>query len=332
MDNFIFSLNATLPVFLVIVLGYVLRKAGLLTEEFARVGDRLTFRVTLPVMLFAELAAVDWRDSFDLKFFLFCAATAVVSFVVIYVIARLSLRDRGMVGTYAMVSFRGSAAVLGIAFVTNIYGSVGFAPLMIAAVVPFYNIFSVLALTVGARPAEAPEGAEPSEETDGSQAKPFPMRRVLFEVVTNPLIVAVVLAIPAAMMHLPSKSYLAIPFKFLTSVGSIATPLALLVLGAGFEKKEAIAKLRPVLGASFTKLVALPAVFVPLAVWAGFRNAQLLAIAVMLASPTTVACYIMAKNMRNDAALASGTVLVTTLFSSVTVTLLVYVLRCLSLI
>ena len=81
------------------------------------------------------------------------------------------------------------------------------------------------------------------------------------------------------------------------------------------------------LTATLTKLILVPAAMVPLAILLGFRDAQLLAIAVMLASPTTVACYIMAKNMKNDAALASGTVLVSTLLSSVTITLLVFLLR-----
>ena len=324
MNNFIFSLNATLPVFLVIVIGWLLRRKGLLTEEFARVGDKLVFRVALPVMLFTEIASVDWEDSFDLKFFLFCAAVACVSFGVIYGLSWLFVKDRSMIGTYAMVSFRGSAAVLGIAFVKNIYGSAGFAPLMIVAVVPFYNIFSVLALAISARPAE--------EATESGTEVRFPVRRVLIEVITNPLIVAVVLAIPAALLHLPARSWTEIPFSCLKSIGNMATPLALLVLGAGFEHHEAIARLRPVLTASLTKLVLLPAAFVPVAVWMGFREAQLVAIAVMLASPTTVACYIMAKNMRNDAPLASATVLVTTLFSSVTITAIVYILRCAGLI
>jgi len=318
MDNFIFSLNATLPVFLVIMVGYALRRIGLLSEEFARVGDRLVFRVALPVMLFSEIAAVEWKDSFDLKFLLFCAGVAIVSFLVIYALAFAVIRERESVGTYAMVSFRGSAAVLGIAFVLNIYGSVGFAPLMIVAVVPFYNIFSVLVLAISAR-----SGREGAEAAKGGLC----VRKVLFEMITNPLIIAVVAAIPAALLHLPSKSWLTIPFKCLDSIGGMATPLALLVLGASFRRDETLQKLRPVLTASLIKLVLLPALFVPIAVWMGFREAQLVAIAVMLASPTTVACYIMAKNMRGDATLASGTVMVTTLCSSVTVTALVYILR-----
>jgi len=313
MEDFIFSLNATVPVFLVIVLGFVLRKIGLLNEEFARVGDKLTFRVTLPVLLFAQLSTVDWSESFDGRFFLFCVVATCVSFGLIYGLSWLILRDRHTIGTYAMVSFRGSAAVLGIAFVSNIYnGSVGFAPLMIVAVVPFYNLFSVLALAISARKEDNVK---------------FSVRSVAFEVVTNPLILAVLLALPAAQFHWTELPGMTIPFKFLTSVGNMATPLALLVLGAGFEHKEAVAKARLVLSAALIKLVLLPAVFVPAAVWLGFRNEQLLAIAVMLASPTTVACYIMAKNMKNDSALASGTVLAATVLSPLTITTLVFILR-----
>ena len=312
MSDLVFSLNATMPVFLVIVLGYLLRRRGFLTEEFVKVGDRLTFRVTLPIYVFTELSEVDWSDSFDLRFLLFCMAVTCISFAVIYGLSRVFVKDRAAIGTYAMVSFRGSAAVLGIAFVTNIYGSVGFAPLMIVAVVPFYNIFSVVALAMSAR-------SEDGTKHLGKQ--------VIWEVCTNPLILAVLLAIPAAFLHWTQYSALTIPYKFLKNVGGIATPLALLVLGAAFDRSQAVSKAKLVISASITKLVLLPAVFVPVAVWMGFRDAQLLAIAVMLASPTTVACYIMAKNMNNDSTLASGTVLVTTLFSSVTITVMVFVLR-----
>lgn len=312
MSDFIYSLNATVPLFLVIALGYFLRRIGMLTDEFVSAGDKLTFRVTLPILLFSQISAESLENSFDLKFFLFCIGVTCVSFALIYGLSWAFIRDRAMIGTYAMVSFRGSAAVLGIAFVKSIYGNVGFAPLMIVAVVPLYNIFSVLALAVSAK----------KEDRAALSAK-----KVAFEVITNPLIISVVLAIPAALVGWTSWSWTAIPKKFLADVGSIATPLALLVLGAGFEHKEAVTKIKPVLTATLTKLILVPAAMVPLAILLGFRDAQLLAIAVMLASPTTVACYIMAKNMKNDAALASGTVLVSTLLSSVTITLLVFLLR-----
>lgn len=51
MDSLIFSLNATIPVFLVIVLGYILMRVGFFTEGFVKIADKYVFKVALPVLL-----------------------------------------------------------------------------------------------------------------------------------------------------------------------------------------------------------------------------------------------------------------------------------------
>lgn len=314
MENFLFSLNATLPVFLIILFGAWLRYRGMFTEEFIRVADRFNFKVALPVLLFLDVATADIMTSFDWGFVLYCMGATVASFLLACLVAKVCLKEPTTAATFSMVSFRGSIAVLGVAFAVNIYGNAGVAPLMIAAVVPLYNVISVIILTISA----------------GHAAKErVRIGKILREVVTNPLILAVLLAIPFAVWSIDIPT---IPLKVLEYLKAIATPLALLVLGAGIRLGQTREKLLPVLGASAMKLVVLPAIFVTLAVVLGFRNAELVSIAIMLSSPTTVACYIMAKNMNNDAVLASGTVVVTTLGSSVTITLLVYILRSLGLI
>ena len=118
----------------------------------------------------------------------------------------------------------------------------------------------------------------------------------------------------------------------MTSVAQTATPVALLVVGAGFEGKKAIAKIGPSIAATVIKLVVLPFVFLPVAVKLGFRNEALVAIIVMLGSPTTVTCYIMAKNMDNDEVLSSSVIVLATLFSSITLTGLVFLMKHLALI
>ncbi|MBO4324141.1 MAG: AEC family transporter [Lachnospiraceae bacterium] len=316
MDTFLFSLNATLPVFITIMIGYILKRFGFFDEKFTEAADRFTFRVTLPVLLFTDIATSNLGSSYDIKFMLFCMGVSCAAFFLIWGGAVLFLRNREQIGAFTMASFRGSAAVLGIALVTNIYGSTGLAPLMVVSVVPFYNAFSVIVLTIYAK---RPEGEE----------KKIPFGKILFQVITNPLIIAVALALPFALfrIHIPT-----IPAKVLSNFATIATPFALVILGAGFEFRSSRQKLGLTLTASFIKVLLLPLLFVPAAVWFGFRDEALVAISVMLASPSTVACYIMARNMRNDAQLVSGIVMVTTLMSSVTITALVFVLRSLGLI
>ena len=72
MENLIFSLNATVPVFLMMVIGMVLRRVGWVDEDFASKANKFVFRLPLPFLLFSDLATVDFTEVWDLKFVLFC--------------------------------------------------------------------------------------------------------------------------------------------------------------------------------------------------------------------------------------------------------------------
>lgn len=115
--------------------------------------------------------------------------------------------------------------------------------------------------------------------------------------------------------------------KTISNMGVMTSPLALISIGATFRGREALAKIKPTLGASFIKLIGLAAVFMPLAIYMGFRDQKLIALLIMLASPCTPASYIMAKNMDGDAELASSIVVATTVLSAVTLTVWIFVLR-----
>lgn len=309
MSSFIFSLESTVPIFLVIVLGYLLMRFRFFTEEFVKIADKYVFKVALPVLLFKQIATADIHKEFDPKFVIFCMATTTVMFGVVWLLARIFLRDKNMVGAFAQASARGSAAILGIAFIENIYGSSGMGPLMIVSAVPLYNIYSVIILTFGAKDRVAGKGA---------------IKKALINILKNPIIIGIFAGLPFSIIGIRIP---VIPLKAITSVANTATPIALLVVGASFKGRQAIAKIVPSLVATFIKLVALPLIFLPLALNLGFRNEALVAIIIMLGSPTTVTCYIMAKNMNNDEVLSSSVVVLATLFSSVTLTFWVYLMR-----
>lgn len=316
MEDFLFSLNSTLPVFLIIVAGYVFMRTRMFTEEFIRVTDRFVFKVTLPVMLMLDVAETDIGSTFSAKFVLFCMIGTCVMFLGIWIPCLLFMKDRDMIGAFAMSSARGSAAVLGVAFAENIFGDAGMTAMMIMASVPLYNIFSVIFLTLGAKNRD--RSVSPKQQT----------LNVLKGIVTNPLIIAIFVGMIFAYFRIEIPT---IPSKFLHSLGNTATPMALLVVGASFDWQKAWLKIKPTLGAAVIKLVILPLIFMPIAISMGFNGQQLIAILTMSGSPTTVACYIMAKNMDNDEVLTSAIVMVTTLFSSVTLTICVYVLRIMNL-
>lgn len=326
MNNLIYSLNATMPVFIVMVLGYLLKKFHIINDNFAETSDKLVFKCALPVYVFQDIAGCNLSEDLSPDFALFCAGSTVAFFLVIWGMAELFMKDKHEVGSFVQGSFRGSAAVLGIAFAENIYGDAGMVPAMIVASIPLFNIFSVIvlcrsdaALLSDGLPVSAQGTVSPRKRVKG----------VIKGIVTNPIIIGIVAGIPFAAFHI---TFPVIIEKTLTSVGSLSTPLALISIGAGFRGAEALAKYKYTMIATIIKLAVLPAVFLPLAVWMGFRNEHLIAILILVGAPSTVSGYIMAKNMRNDYVLSSSIIMATTILSSLTITLTIFILKSLSLI
>lgn len=316
MNDFIFSINVTFPIFLVMVIGWGLKQIGMLNDNFVTVANRFNFKVTLPFMLFRDISSVDIKAVFDLKFVLFCAIASSICFWVIWGATKLFLKDHTMRGAFVQASFRSSAAVMGLAFISNIYGASAMGPLMIIGAVPLYNIYSVLVLTF-----EADHGDEARDTGKIKQA--------CINIAKNPIIIAIVLGLVVALagIHFPT-----IVNKTVNSVAQMATPLALIALGAGFEGRKALAKMKPTLWASAIKLVIQPLIFLPVAAYLGFDGEKMIAILIMLAAPATPSCYIMAKNMKNDGVLTASIVVMTTLLAAFTLTGWIYILRVMALI
>ncbi len=343
MADFIFSLNATLPIFLIMVLGWFLMQIGLFNKEFNKVADKYVFKVALPVLLFKDIATADIRSDFNLTFVLFCMVTTTIMFLAIWRLSYIFIKDKTQVGAFAQASARGSAAVLGIAFINNIYGNSGMAPLMIVSAVPLYNILSVIILTFSADMGKAAEkksaicadeegkesGKYSGKSSSAKDSKNSNIKKACINVVKNPIIIGIFLGLPFSIFGINIP---AIPLKAVTSIAQTATPIALLVVGAGFEGAKAIKKIKLTSIATFIKLVLLPLIFFPFAIAFGFGGSELVAILIMLGSPTTVTCYIMAKNMGNDEVLSSSIVVMATLLSSVTLTGWIFVLKVMGLI
>lgn len=314
MESLIYSLNATLPVFFVIVIGYSLKQIGMLNDNFVEVANKFNFKVTLPVLLFTDISSTNIIKNFDGKYILFCAVVTSICFWTIWFFTKKIMKDPSMIGAFVQASFRGSAAILGIAFIKNIYGNSGMAPLMIIGAVPLYNIYSVIVLTF---------------EGDNHENGRGNIKKACINIIKNPIIIGIVLGMLASLLNI---NFPKIVDKTLQNLAVMATPLALVTIGAGFEGKKALAKIKPTLVASFIKLLVQGVIFLPLAVFLGFRDQKLIALVIMLGSPTTVSCYIMAKNMNNDDVLTSSIIVVTTLLSAFTLTVLIFTLKSLGLV
>ena len=314
MENLIFSLNATVPVFLLMVLGYLFRRWGLFGEDLAEKMNSFVFKVTLPVLLFRDLSTVDLRAAWDTRFVLFCFLVTLFSVAFAAGISFL-WRDRSIQGEFIQAAYRSSAAILGIAFITNIYGTAGMAPLMIIGSVPLYNIMAVVVLSFF-RPERGRLDAALLKKTGKG-------------IVTNPIILGILAGLLWSGLRLPMPSILG---KTTANLASVSTPLGLMAMGASFNVERALGRKGPAVTATVIKLAGFCAVFLPLAVLLGFRNEKLVAILVMLGSATTVSSYVMARSMGHEGTLSASVVMLTTFFSAFTLTFWLWLLKSLGLI
>ncbi len=349
MENLIFSLDATIPIFLVMVLGMFLRKLGLLEEKVNSALNRLVFKVFLPVLLFNDLSQQDFASAWNGKFVLFCALVTLASIALAALMSRLVCHSRPERGEFIHVSYRSSAAILGMAFIQNIYGegNTGMAPLMILGSVPLYNAFAVLVLLLTAEDKEEEKGAGADAErertagTGGNEADspqhggrrkrsghPL-LARTLKGIVTNPIIIGIAVGLIWSVLAIPQPQIMQSTLHY---IGQLATPLGLLAMGASFEFRKAKGELKPSIAAAFNKLILFCGLFLPLAVRLGFRGQEIVALLVMMGSATTVTSYIMARNMGHEGTLTSNTVMITTLGCSVTLTFWLWLVKTLGVI
>lgn len=307
-DNLIFSLNATVPVFLIMVFGWFVKKWGLLDDHSTAQINKFVFKTMLPALLFMDLSEADFREVWDTKFVLFCIIVTLIC-VGIAVGYSMFFKDKNERGEIIQASYRSSAAVLGIAFVNNIYGKSTMAALMIVGTVPIYNIISVIVLSV----------TSAENKKSGSLLK-----TTLKGIATNPIILGIIAGISWSLIGLNQPVIMS---KSISYLGNMATPLSLIALGASFKFEEAKGKLPVTAGIAFIKLVLFCSIFLPVAVSMGFRGEKLIAILIMLGSATTGSCFVMAKNLGHKGTITAFAVMLTTLCSAFTLTTWLFILK-----
>jgi predicted permease len=331
---FLFSLGAVMPILLLMLLGYFLRRRGFLDDAFLRLGNRLVFRVALPVLLFCNVYQLESLTDVNWRLVGYALITVLVLFGIGALCAHAFVKDSRRRGVLWQCTFRSNLAVIGVPLAQALGGIAGVASvsLLNAFTIPLFNVLAVLALSVCA----------PGFEGESVKSR---LRGIGRRVVTNPLIIGVGLG----MVCVGVRSLLPVgadgeivfslsrdlPFVYtaLKYLSQLATPLALLVLGGQFRFDALGSMKREITMGTLLRVVAAPAL--------GVGVASLLAKAAMLSltpgdyaalvalfgSPVAVSSAVMASEMGGDEQLASQYVVWTSLLSMLTIFLLVALLR-----
>ena len=272
MDNLIFCLNGTMPIFMLMILGYVFNKINIVDDVLSEKMNKFVFKVALPVLLFKDIADADFTSSWDGKYVLFGIVVTTLSIL---------------------------TAV----------------PLMLIGSVPLYNMAAVIVLSV-------------MKPKSGGLDKSL-FKKTIKGIITNPLIIGLFVGTIWSCFKLPQPEIFK---KTVSSISSVATPLGLIALGASLDIEKAFGKLKPAIVCTIFKLFVFVGLFLPVAVYLGYRNDKLVALLIMMGAATTVSSFVMAKNMGHEGTLSSSTVMMTTFFSSFSITMWLYILKWFSLI
>lgn len=323
LDTFLFACGAVLPIVLLIVLGYLLKRARLLGEPLLSGLNRVCFRVLIPILLFRNIYGGNGITPEDVRAVLFSTGVIAVAFVGGWCLVQATIKRPNQKGVVLQAIFRSNFAVIGLPLATTLFGEAGArtAALLSMVTIPLFNVLAVISLSVFV----------------GDGAKKPSAREVLHNIITNPLILGVlagvlVLALRALFARLGWALRLTdIPglYDAIDMAASAATPLALLVLGGQFELSAVRQLARPIVLGSVMRLVVVPAaaLLAAYALFPGFGGAEYASFVALFGTPTAVSGAVMASEMGGDGELAGQLVVWTTLGSAFTLFFFIALLR-----
>lgn len=307
MENLMISANAVLPMCLIMALGYGTRRLGWIRREEIFAINKIAFRIFLPCLLYYNVYCSDLSGSFDPLLMAYAVGGVLLTFGLSlgYTLLTEKLPERRGVMIQGM--FRSNYVIMGIPVATALLGSdqLGTVSILIAVVVPLFNMLAVVVLEV----------------FRGQKPKPL---HILGQIVKNPLVIASALGILtlAAGIRLPH-----ILEQTIQNVSAIASPLQLFLLGAFFQFSGLKTYRRELVTVSAAKLIISPGLFLGLGALLGFRGVAFVSLIGIFASPTAVNSFTMAQQMGGDAELAGDIVVVTSAVSMLTMFLWVFLFK-----
>lgn len=308
MNSEIFQI--VLPVFLVITLGFCLKKTGLVPRTFMGDLNRLIYYIALPLLLFQKVASANFMASFNPKLLIVLVTSTTLCCVLPYVYGTLRSYSPEVKGAFCQGAFRGNLAYVGLAIVFQAYGESGFtvAGILLGFMVPLLNLLSIVSLVFAQK-----------DRFDNVNYS-FYLRQILY----NPLIIASVVGVVWSFLGLEIP---VIIDRSLSIVTGMALPLALISIGASFSFKKLKGDLGIASLATCIKTVVMPFMTGVLLYIFGVQGEEF-AVGVLLAgTPTAAAAYIMAQQLYSDADLSGAIIALSTLSSLGTYTVTLYILH-----
>ena len=311
MNNFWVAVGAVVPMFTLLFMGLVIKRLRLMTETELEHTNRMVFKLFFFCMMFYNIYVTDLAHTVRPKLMLFGGLGVLAVCFLATALVCWGDKDNRHRGAMIQAIFRSNFVLFGIPIVGNIFGDSALAipTMMIAVIVPIYNVLAVFIL----------------ETFRGGS---FALGKILLGILKNPMIMGAIIAVILRLIDFP------VPKPVLKGIGQVAaatTPVALIILGASFKGGSFHEHLPQLVTCVAARLVLVPAILLSLAIYLGFRDIELVTLLAVFASPCAVASFAMAQQMGSDADLAGNCVVYTTGLSCLTIFCWVFLLKTLGL-
>jgi len=313
-ENIIFTGNVVAPVFLLIALGYFVKRINVINENFVDVTSKFVFTVSLPALVFINIAEIDLSTVIDFNQIIYIYAATIVTFFLIWILSIPFIKEAKNLSVFVQGAYRSNYAIVGFAIISKLFGdsALGKASIVLAFALPLYNILAVIILTVPFR-----------------KERKLNLKRTLIEIILNPLIVAVIVGLPFSYFKIEIPSVINSTLGFLAE---LALPLALVGIGGSLNLQN----IKKASGLAFTssaiKVVLIPLILTSGGYYFGYRGIDLGVMFILFACPTAIVSFIMAEAMGANSKLAGNIVLISTIASVFTIAAGIVILKELSLI
>ena len=310
MEDFLFSINAVAPLFILMVAGYVVRQVRLASDKFLSEANRFVFRFMIPLMLFQNVRSA-FQGDLSAGALIYPALAGVSIVIVISLcIVPLFIKRRGQRGSMIQGIYRSNFLIYGMPLATGMYGqdAAQSIALMLGVMTPFYNLVAVIILSVFSE----------------TRTKRISIVQLFRDIAANPLILGCAAGILFGLIKIDLPMAINKP---VSELAIAASPLALFLMGGEFRFKSMSANLWKALSVTVARLIVVPLVAMLVFIPMGFRAIELSVLLCVFAAPTAVSSYVMASNMGCDGELSGQIVVLTTVGSGLTIFLFVFVLR-----
>lgn len=307
MENLIIATNAVVPFMVYIAIGVISKKLGLVKETFLRELNGVIFRVFFPFVMFSNLYKADFSTLKEADYVLFAILATLVLIVISFVLVPVFEKENSRKGVIIQAIFRSNSVLFAIPLAGRVLGEEASikSSIIVAFLVPMYNIFSVMIL----------------EYYRGGKVKPAV---IVKNILKNPLIMGAIAGAIFNLLPVTMPESLAYPIEQLSN---LATPMALFVLGGTLKISDLRKNAVPVSVGVIIKLIVVPAIVSYAMAILRYEPAELFAVFCMFATPVAAASFPMAQSMGADADLAGEYVVVGTILSIVTIFTWILVLK-----